>query len=90
MICAMTMTFDIPSDVQADVAGIPDLGIRVAMFLRHEAKLESLRRQRHSPEARTIAEQALRQAAQDQTAGFDWDASFETLKQQHQDLTAKL
>ena len=90
MIRTMTMTFDIPSDVQADVAGIPDLSIRVAMFLRHEARLESLRRQRHSPEARAIAERALRQAERDQAAGFDWDASFETLKQQHQGITAKL
>jgi len=43
----MTMTFDIPSDVQNDVAGIPGLDLRVALYLQHEAKLDVLRRQRH-------------------------------------------
>ena len=86
----MPMTFNIPTEVQNDVAGIPDLDLRVALYLRHEALLEALRRQRHSAEARAIAERAVRQAQQDQAAGFDWDASFATLRQQHQAITAKL
>lgn len=86
----MMMTFNIPSDVQKDVAGIPDLDLRVALYLRHEALLEALRRQRHSVEARSIAERAILQAERDQSAGFDWNASFEVLKQQHQAVTAKL
>lgn len=84
------MTFNIPSDVQNDVAGIPGLDVRVALYLRHEALLEAVRRKRHSAEARAIAERALLQAQQDQAAGFDWDASFETLKQQHRSITSKL
>ena len=86
----MTMTFDIPGDVQNDVAGIPGLDVRVALYLRHEAQLEIVRRQRHSAEARTIAERAVVLAPRDQASGFDWDASFNTLKQQHQAITAKL
>ena len=39
----MTMTFDIPADVHARGASIPDLGARIEMFLRHEAELEALR-----------------------------------------------
>jgi len=39
----MTMTFDIPADVHARVASIPDLGARIELFLRHEAELEALR-----------------------------------------------
>lgn len=86
----MTMTFDIPSDVQNDVAGIPGLNLRVALYLQHEAKLEILRRQRHSAEARAIAERAVIQAQRDQAAGFEWDSSFDTLKQQHQAIISKL
>ena len=84
------MTFDIPSDVQDSVASISGLDIRVALYLRHEAQLEALRRQRHSAEARAIAERAVRQAESDQLAGFDSDRSFQELRQKHQDITSKL
>ena len=86
----MTMTFNIPDDVQNEVAGIPGLDDRVTLFLRHEAQLEILRRQRHSVEASAIAARALRQAQQDQSAGFDWDESFNLLREQHQIITGKL
>ena len=84
------MTFDIPSDVQAEVAGISDLDLRVALYLRHEARLEAVRRQRHSPQAREIAADALRQAQADKAAGFDWNDSFTQLRQMQQDIAARL
>ncbi len=77
----MSMTFDIPSDVQASVASIPDLDKRVALYLRHEAQPELVRLQRHRAEARTIAERAVQQAERDQMTGFEWDSSFEALQQ---------
>ena len=86
----MTMSFEIPADVQAEVRDIPGLDMRVAMYLRHEAQLEAVRRQRHSAKARGIAERAVAQAGREQAAGFDWDASFATLKQQEQAITDKL
>lgn len=86
----MAMTFDIPSDMQRDVAGIPGLDLRVALYLQHEVKLETLRRQRHSAAARAIAEHAVIQAQRDQKAGYDWDSSFDTLQQQHQAIISRL
>lgn len=86
----MSMTFDIPSDVQAGVAGISDLDLRVALYLRHEAQMEVVRRQRHSPQAREIAAEAVRQAEEDKAAGFDWDNSFAQLRQAQKDITARL
>jgi len=86
----MTMSFDIPPDVQASVASIPGLDTRVALYLRHEAQLEAVRRLRLSPEGRSIAERALMQAERDRDAGFDWDASFEALRQKLQEITAGL
>ena len=86
----MTMTFDIPSEIQAGVADIPGLDHRVAMFLRLEAQLEAVRRQRQSLEAREIVQRALQNADADREAGFGWDASFEELQKRHQDITSKL
>ena len=86
----MSITFDIPADVQAGVAGISDLDLRVALYLRHEARLEAIRRQRHSPQAREIVAEAVRQAEADKAAGFDPDESFAQLRQAHQDITTRL
>jgi len=68
----------------------PGLDLRVALYLQHEAKLEALRRQRHSAAARAIAEHAVIQAQRDQKAGYDWDSSFDTLQQQHQAIISRL
>jgi len=84
----MSITFDIPPDIAAGVAGIADLDLRVALFLKHEAQMESLRRQRHSPQARTIVADAIRQAEADQAAGLDWDASFAELRRLHATIAA--
>ena len=86
----MNITFDIPADVQAGVAGISDLNLRVALYLRHEARLEAVRRQRHSPEAREIVAEAVRKAEMDKAAGFDWDESFTQLRQMRQDIADRL
>lgn len=86
----MSMTFDIPADVQAGVAGIVDLDLRVTLFLRHEAELEILRRQRHREEAREIVAQAVQLADADKAVGFDWDESFAQLRQAQQNLTSRL
>ena len=84
------MTFDIPADMQAGVTGISDLDLRVALYLRHEARLETIRRQRHSPQAREIVAEAVCQAESDKAAGFDWDESFSQIQQAHLDITTRL
>lgn len=86
----MSMTFDIPSDVQAEVAGMADLDRRVTDFLRHEAQMESIRRQWHSAPAREIAAEAMRQAEADKAAEFNWGESFAQFRQAQQDLSARL
>ncbi len=86
----MTMTLDIPAELEEAVSAIPDIGTRLALYLRHEAQLEKVRQQRHSGKARAIAERALLAAQHDQAAGFDWQASFTELEQRHQKITSKL
>ena len=84
----MTVTFEIPEDIQADVSGIPDIGVRLALFLRHEAQLETVRRARLSAEARDIAGRAMLGAQRDQKEGFDWNASFELIVEELKTLPA--
>jgi hypothetical protein len=86
----MTMTFDIPADVHARVASIPDLGARIEMFLRHEAELEALRTERFGSEARLIAARAVANAQQVKLQEGDWAASFENLRQQHETISGQL
>ena len=86
----MTMSFDIPSDVYARIASIPDLGARVEMFLRHEAELEALRGARYGTEARRIAARAFQNAHDVQLRADDVQHSFEALRTQHQSVTGRL
>jgi hypothetical protein len=86
----MSITFDIPADVKAGVEGISDLSLRVALYLRREAQLEAVRRQRHSALAREIVAEAAPQAEIEKSAGFDRDESFAQLRQAHQNITERL
>jgi hypothetical protein len=86
----MTMTFDIPADVHARVASIPDLGARIEMFLRHETELEALRMSRFGAEARMIAAKAVANSRQIKTQDVGWDKSFENLRRQHQTISGQL
>ncbi len=86
----MTMTFEIPADVHARVASIPDLGARIEMFLRHEAELEALRTSRFGAEARMIAAKAVANSRQIKTQHGDWAGSFENLRRQHQTISGQL
>lgn len=84
------MNFGIPADVQAGVAEIPNLDMRVTDFLRHEAQLEALRRDHHSAQVRELVAEAVRQAEAYKAADFDWNESFAQLHKAYQVLTARL
>lgn len=86
----MSVTFDIPADVQRSVEGIPGLDRRVTQFLRHEAELEAVRQKRHSAQARALVERALTGAEADKAAGSDAEESFDELLALHQKFTAQL
>ena len=86
----MIMNFDIPADVHARVASIPDLGIRIEMFLRHEAELETLRANRYGAEARAIAAKAAANSHRAQLKEEDREASFAIIRDQHQAVTGQL
>ncbi len=86
----MTLTIEIPVELEQKVQAIPGLKRRMAQFLHQEARLEEIRQQRHSTQARNLVEQALSGADQDKTTGFDWNESFQELRQLHQEITTRL
>jgi len=87
---AMSITFDIPPDVQAGLEGISDLNLRVALYLRLEAQLEAVRRQRHSTQARDIVAAAVSKVEADRGAGTDPDEAFDEFRRLHQSITERL
>ncbi len=50
----MSITIELPPDLDRDVKGIPDVQERVIEFLRDQADYEKWRRARYSDEARQI------------------------------------
>ena len=86
----MQMTLDIPEDIRSKVTGIPGLDQRVALFLKHEAELEAIRKRRHSEKAREIVERALGKTEEDKSRGFDREESFEEFLALHRQITARL
>lgn len=86
----MQMTFDIPEDIRSKVTGIPGLDQRVALFLKHEAELEAIRKSRHSNKAREIVGRALGKAEEDKALGIDREESFDEFLALHRQITARL
>lgn len=84
------MTFEIPAEIQDRVEGMPGLAARVALFLRHEAALESLRQQRFRPAARIIAARAIQATVQAKGDPSEWEHSFSELRSQLQSVAEKL
>ncbi len=74
----------------AGLEGISDLNLRVSMYLRHEAQLETVRRQRHSAPARDIVAAAVSKAEADKAAGIDPGKSFDEFQRAHQSISERL
>jgi hypothetical protein len=86
----MSITFDIPPDVQAGVEGISDLNLRVSLYLRLEAQLEAVRRQRHGTQARDIVAAAIRKAEADKVAVAEPNKSFDEFRSAYQNIVERL
>ena len=58
----MSITVELPPDVEQRVREIPDLNKRIATFLRDQADWEDWRHRRYSAKAQTIAAESLAEA----------------------------
>jgi hypothetical protein len=70
----MTLTLDLPPDLERDAVQITDLKDRLLIFVRQQVDLERWRSRRYSPEARRLAAESASLAAvmtqEEAAAGF--------------------
>ena len=82
----MSITIDLPPDIEDRVRSIPDLGQRVAEFLRNQAALEEWRGRRYSPEAQTILAGASAEAARLHAEGVPREQTFRELREAREEI----
>lgn len=75
----MSITVELPPDIEAQVHTIPDLDQRVLSFLRSQVEYEKWRKERYSARARRIVTQGLADAREMQAAGVSREEMFRRL-----------
>lgn len=58
----MTLSIEVPAELEANLRGIPDLSERVRAFLKHQASLQSWREGRQNAELSRLREVVYREA----------------------------
>lgn len=86
----MSITIELPPDVEKRVAALPDLGQRVADFLRDQIEHEEWRKARYSEEARAIVRDGLADAARDKATGEPREKAFSRFFEVYDRITAQL
>ena len=75
----MSITVELPPDIEAQVRTIPDLDQRVLSFLRSQVEHEKWRGQRYSEKARSIVREGLSDAEQMKAQGVSREEMFRRL-----------
>jgi hypothetical protein len=86
----MSITIELPADVEKRLAGLPDLGQRVADFLRGQAELEQWREKRYSAKAREIVRESLAEAERLKATGVPREELFEEFMVLHERITKQI
>lgn len=86
----MSITIELPPDLDERVRVIPDLDKRIVQFLRTQTDLEEWRSRHYSPEARAAAARALAEAERLRAAGMTREQAFEQLLGLHEKITKQL
>ena len=89
-ISGMSITIELPPELDQDVKQIPDVQERVIEFLRDQAEYEKWRKVRYSDEARQIVREGLVDAERDKAAGVSREESFRRFFEVYDRITAKL
>lgn len=76
---SMSITVELPPDIEEQVRAIPDLDQRVLTFLRNQVKYEKWRSRRYSDRAKRIVNQGLMEAEQMKAAGVSREEMFHRL-----------
>ena len=86
----MSITIELPPDVEQRLAALPDLGQRVADFLRGQLEYEEWRKARYSDEARAIVREGLADAERDKAAGMTREEGFRRFFEVYDRITAQI
>ena len=85
----MSITVELPADMEQRVRDIPDLNKRIVNFLRDQADWEEWRRRRYSAQAQTIALESLAEAEALKVQGVSREEMFREFFEVH-DRIARL
>ena len=85
----MSITIELPPDVEDRVRAIHDLDRRVAAFLRGQAELEEWRKRRYSERARRLLEES-RANAHELREQVSREELFQRFFELHDRITSKL
>jgi hypothetical protein len=75
----MSITVEVPPEIEAQVRTIPDLDQRVLSFLRQQVEYEKWRTQRYSERARSIVSEGLGEAERMKAVGVPREEMFRRL-----------
>ena len=86
----MSITIELPPDVEKRLAALPDLGQRVEDFLRGQAELEQWREQRYSAKVREIVRESLAEAEAAKAKGISREEAFREFFEVYDRITAQI
>ena len=86
----MSITIELPPDLEKDVREIPNVEASVVSFLRDQAEYHKWRKARYSDEARRIVSEGLADAERDKAAGMTREEGFRRFFEVYDRITAHL
>ena len=86
----MSITIELPPDLDQDVKQIPDVQDRVIEFLRDQADYEKWRRARYSDEARQILEESKADAERMRAEGVPREEVFRQFFEAYDRITRQI
>jgi hypothetical protein len=79
----MSVTLEIPAEIESAALRIPDLNERLLAFLRHQVELERWRESRYSSRTQQLVAQGLKEAEQMKAGGTSREEALELFKDVH-------
>jgi hypothetical protein len=86
----MSITIELPPDLEDRLRAIPDLDQRIAEFLRHQTSLEQWRERRYSPAARALVAGAQAEAAMLGAVGVAREQAFREWREARSEISQHL
>ena len=86
----MSITVELPPEMEERVRQIPDLNQRVAAFLHDQADYEAWRERRYSAKARALAAESLAEAEKLKEEGIGREELFQRFFELHDRITRAL